>query len=131
MPSSSSPNAKQASAQGDAQPALQPIPTNPSPLSQAARHVHVVLLLALFYLSFNGLVLDPVSSMTKTLPAVIAIQAAYALVCVPVAGSQSTKASKKLRPGEKKTVAEGTGSNVIVVSALGLVNPSRCFSCGV
>ena len=56
--------------------------------------------------------------MTKTLPAVTAIQATYALVCVPVAGSQSTKATKKLRPGEKKTGAEGTGSNVVIVGAL-------------
>lgn len=119
-PSTSPTKARQAQAASsskDSQPLLQPLHCNPSPASQATQHIHVVLLAALFILAFDGLVADPVSSMRSTLLVVMALQAAYAFVCLPVAGSQSSKASRKPRPGEKKTGADGTGSNVIVVGA--------------
>lgn len=136
MPSSSSTIAKQAQAQERSPQApapyqLQPVPTNPSPASQTLRHVHSALLLALFSYNFGSLVADPVASMAGALPVVVAVQAAYALVCVPVAGSQA-KAVKKPRPGEKKTGLEGNGgSNVFVVGVLPNLALTVCDGCSI
>lgn len=110
--------AQEAPSSKDGQQLLQPIQITSSPIAQAARHIHPVLLLAVFVLSFDGLVANPVSSMRSTLPTVTAIQVAYALLCIPVVGSQGSKAARKPRPGEKKTGADATGPNIYVVRAL-------------
>jgi GPI ethanolamine phosphate transferase 2/3 subunit F len=95
---------------------LKPVHILPSSQAQAARHVHPVLLASFFLLRFNALVQDPVSTMYNSLPVVIAIQLAYSIVCLPPVGSQSAKAPKKLRPGEKKKPgAETSGPNIAVV----------------
>ncbi|PHH86052.1 hypothetical protein CDD83_10820 [Cordyceps sp. RAO-2017] len=64
-----------------------------------------------------GLVSDPVSALLSALPVVAAVQAAYAIVCLPVVGSQQTK---KLRPGEKRR-SEGAGPDHISTALLALV----------
>ncbi|KAK8115161.1 GPI biosynthesis protein family Pig-F-domain-containing protein [Apiospora kogelbergensis] len=100
------------------------IPTLPTPLAQALRHVHPALMLSLFYLRFGALVRDPVSTMLNSLPVVAALQVAYAVICLPAAGSPAAiQSAKKLRPGEKrKPVADGNAPNITstVVVALGL-----------
>ncbi|OTA96433.1 hypothetical protein M434DRAFT_55057, partial [Hypoxylon sp. CO27-5] len=81
--------------------------------AQVVRHLHPVLLLSLFLLRFNALVADPVATMSSSIPIVVAIQAAYAITCLPAAGSQIAKPAKKLRPGEKKKAGpESTGPNI-------------------
>ncbi|KAL1856350.1 hypothetical protein VTK73DRAFT_8307 [Phialemonium thermophilum] len=101
--------------------ALHPVRINPSPAARAARHIHPVLLLSLFVYGFRSLVADPVSWMWRSLPVLIAIQAVYAVVCLPVAGSQSAKAAKKTRPGEKKNSADSSGPNAILAAFLSLL----------
>ncbi|KAK7908189.1 glycosylphosphatidylinositol anchor biosynthesis protein [Apiospora marii] len=100
------------------------MPTLPSPLAQAIRHVHPVLLLSLFYLRFGALVRDPVPTLLHSLLAVAALQIAYAVICLPAAGSSAAvQPAKKLRPGEKrKPVADAHAPNITstVVVALGL-----------
>lgn len=93
------------------------IPTLPTPLAQALRHVHPALMLSLFYLRFGALVRDPVSTMLNSLPVVAALQVAYAVICLPAAGSPAAiQSAKKLRPGEKrKPVADGNAPNITSV----------------
>ena len=90
---------------------LQPTQVLPTQAAQTARHALPALQAAIFLFRFKSLVADPVSTMWSTLPVVAAIQAAYALVCLPVAGS--SRPSRRPRPGEKKK--DSGGPNVIVV----------------
>ncbi|KAK8089231.1 hypothetical protein PG997_004192 [Apiospora hydei] len=114
----------QKTASADDEALCRAIPTLPSPLAQALRHVHPALLLSLFYLRFGALVRDPVSALISALPAVAVLQVAYAVICLPAAGSSAAvQPAKKLRPGEKrKPVADANAPNITstVVVALGL-----------
>lgn len=95
----------------------QAVGTIPTPEAQTLRHAHPAILLALFALRFRALVADPVSTMQTSLPVVVALQAAYTIVCLPAAGSQGAKAPRKLRPGERRKAAgEVSEPNVAVVS---------------
>lgn len=97
----------------------QPIQTLASQEAQTLRHAHPAALLALFALRFRALVADPVSTMQTSLPAVLALQAAYTTFCLPAAGAPTaTTAPRKLRPGERKKAAgaDGGGSHTAVVS---------------
>ncbi|KAI1875332.1 hypothetical protein JX265_004390 [Neoarthrinium moseri] len=101
--------------------ASKPVSILSSSQAQVARHVHPVLLVAFFLVRFNALVLDPVATMWNSLPVVLAMQVAYAIVCLPPAGAQAAKAPKKPRPGEKKKpAAEGSGSNIAVTTTAAL-----------
>lgn len=94
--------------------AISPVPINDSPLSKSIALIRPVLLLGLLGLRFDALVAEPVSTLQLALPAVAVIQAAYAITCLPVAGSQTTKVTKKSRPGEKKK-ADASSPNSISV----------------
>ena len=87
--------------------ASQPVPVIDSPLSKGAALARPALLLSLLALRFDALVADPVATLQSSLPAVALVQAAYAVLCLPVAGSQVAKTPKKPRPGEKKKDASG------------------------
>ena len=100
---------------------LQPIYVHSSPASQVARHIQPVLLVSLCSFGFKHLVADPVSSMRNALPLIIAIQGFYAFLCLPTAGSQSSKVARKPRPGEKKANTDGTGPNILIVRHTGPV----------
>ncbi|XXH03617.1 Translin-1 [Hypoxylon texense] len=90
--------------------------------AQIMRHVHPVLLLSYFLMRFSALVADPVSTMSNSVPIIAAIQAAYAIICLPAAGSHVAKPAKKLRPGEKrKAGSDSTGPNVAVTTLVALV----------
>ncbi|KAF2965670.1 hypothetical protein GQX73_g7876 [Xylaria multiplex] len=100
----------------------QAVQTIPSPEAQALRHAHPAIVLALFAVRFRALVADPVSTMQSSLPIVLALQAAYTIVCLPAAGSQGTKVFKKLRPGEKKKAgSEAAGPNIAVTTIVAIV----------
>ncbi|KAI2605795.1 GPI biosynthesis protein family Pig-F-domain-containing protein [Hypoxylon fragiforme] len=106
---------------GDTQ--TQPIRTVASLQAQIFRHVHPVLLISFCLISFDALVADPVSTMLNSLPVVVAIQAAYAIVCLPAVGSQVAKPAKKLRPGEKRKpgLEAHTGPNIAVTTLVALI----------
>ncbi|KAH8671119.1 hypothetical protein BX600DRAFT_458363 [Xylariales sp. PMI_506] len=117
----SSPAGK-AEAPSSQKPADGDAPTKPivilgSPQAQAARHIQPVVLISLFCLQFGTLVRDPVAAMWTAVPVVLGVQGAYAIVCLPPAGSQGVKAPKKPRPGEKKKqAADAGGPNIVLVS---------------
>lgn len=93
---------------------LTPVPIIDSPVSKSLALARPVLLLSVLWLRFGSLVAEPVSTLQLALPVVALIQTAYAITCLPVAGSQTAKVSKKPRPGEKKKV-DANGPNAISV----------------
>ncbi|KAM7203699.1 Translin [Rhypophila sp. PSN 637] len=97
---------------------LQPISLRQTPLAQSARHVFPALLATGFLVRFNALVADPVSTMKTALPAVVALQLAYAVVCLPVVGSQQGKPARKPRPGEKNLKKGSLGNGTAIVALL-------------
>ncbi|KAI0430687.1 GPI biosynthesis protein family Pig-F-domain-containing protein [Xylaria sp. FL1042] len=100
----------------------QAIRTLQSPEARALRHAHPALLLGLFAIRFRALVSDPVATMQSSLPIILALQAAYTITCLPAAGSQGVKGSKKSRPGEKKkSGSDGAGPNIAVTTVVALV----------
>ncbi|KAG5987112.1 hypothetical protein E4U43_005230, partial [Claviceps pusilla] len=74
-----------------------PVPLLDTPLSNSIALLRPVVLLALLATRFNDLVSNPVSALQYALPVVAAVQTAYVLICLPVAGFQT---SKKVRPGD-------------------------------
>ncbi|KAI0972343.1 GPI biosynthesis protein family Pig-F-domain-containing protein [Xylaria arbuscula] len=90
--------------------------------AQALRHAHPAIVLGSFAVSFRSLVANPVSTMQYLLPLVLVLQATYTIICLPPAGSQGLKLSKKLRPGEKKKAgSEGAGPNIAVTTLVAVV----------
>ncbi|KAK0735616.1 putative mitochondrial carrier protein [Apiosordaria backusii] len=105
---------------------LLPVSINQTPLAQTLRHAQPLLLSGVLALGFSSLVKDPVAAMSSTtLPLTAALQAAYAVICLPVAGRGSSAPTKKAkpRPGEKPTkkkAGEG-GNNAYVLAVLSLL----------
>ncbi|KKZ60860.1 hypothetical protein EMCG_04451 [[Emmonsia] crescens] len=56
-----------------------------SPFAQTYAHIHPLLLLCLFALSFRALVNDPVSTLLGSLAPLALMQGVYAIVCLPAA----------------------------------------------
>lgn len=116
----SAPAGKAGPAAGDDKPSevesvCRAMPTHASPLAQTVRHAHPAVLVASFYAGFGALVRDPVATMAVSLPAVMVLQVAYAVLCLPAAGSPA-KGIKKLRPGEKrKPGADAAGPSLLSV----------------
>jgi phosphatidylinositol glycan class F len=109
--------ANEVSAQGveaKAKPTIAPVPIVDNTVSKSLALLRPGFLLSLLALNFDALVANPVSTLQLALPAVALIQAAYAVICLPVAGSQTAKVVKKSRPGEKKKI-DGIGSNTVSV----------------
>lgn len=98
-----------------ARPTVYPVAIHNNPVSKTVSSIRPVVLLGLLAFRFNALVQDPVDTLYTALPVVAAVQATYAVCCLPFAGSHL--ASKKARPGERfaKHAATG-GPNPIVVS---------------
>ncbi|KAI1260980.1 GPI biosynthesis protein family Pig-F-domain-containing protein [Xylariaceae sp. FL1019] len=106
----------------DSEGPTQAVRTIPLPTAQALRHAHPAILLSLFVAAFPSLVRDPLSTMWNTIPVVLALQAAYTIVCLPPVGSSGMRALRKPRPGEKKkTGSEGAGPNFAVTTIVALV----------
>ncbi|GAO19465.1 uncharacterized protein UV8b_00125 [Ustilaginoidea virens] len=115
--------AKEHSAQASdakSRPGIQPVAILDSPLSKPVALVRPAVLLGLLALGFNDLVAEPVSTLRNALPVVALAQAAYAVVCLPIAGSSHTTTCKKLRPGEKRKV-DANSANAISTAILALL----------
>ncbi|KAK3685714.1 GPI biosynthesis protein family Pig-F-domain-containing protein [Podospora appendiculata] len=101
---------------------LQPVQVRQTAVAQTARHAFPALVAAVFLFQFSSLVADPVTAMRNSLPVVAALQIAYALLCLPVAGAPAPKPARKARPGEKKKPSEGSvGQNGFVTALLSLL----------
>ena len=79
-----------------------PIDLLPTDLARIYTHIHPILLVSTYYLRFPSLVADPVSSLLTSLIPLAIIQISYAAICLPAAGSTTTKLVKKAKPGSKK-----------------------------
>jgi hypothetical protein len=93
-------------------PALQPVALLDTPLAGLLATLRPVALLGLLFIGFRWLVADPEYALQVSLPLVAAVQVAYVILCLPIAGSP---AARKQRPGEKRR-ADATGPNPAVVS---------------
>jgi hypothetical protein len=130
---------------------LRAVQTKQTPLAQAARHATPALLAGLFALRFSALVADPVATMASSLPLAAALQAGYAVLCLPVAGSAAAaagggggsggggggaktgrKVKPVLRPGEggglRRRVGGGAGDGGAVVVSFFFSFSFRFFS---
>ncbi|EGX95621.1 GPI-anchor biosynthesis protein, putative [Cordyceps militaris CM01] len=102
---------------------LHPVPIYDSPLAKGVSVGRVAVLLGLLAWGMDSLVADPASALQRALPVVAAVQAVYATLCIPPAGSAS-RAGKKPRPGEKTKKNDGSTSVIssvivaLVLSAL-------------
>lgn len=103
--------------------AVHPIPVLDTPLAKGISLARPALLLGLLVARFDALVSDPASALWSALPVVAAIQAAYAVLCLPGAGSQLARSAKKPRPGERKK-NDMTGPNPISVQKHPLPHPT-------
>lgn len=79
-----------------------------SDMARIVTHIQPAILLSAYYFRFNALVADPVHTLLHSLLPVALLQVAYAVVCLPAAGSNM---AKKLKPGEKRKVTEGGDVN--------------------
>ncbi|QPH05555.1 hypothetical protein C2857_003418 [Epichloe festucae Fl1] len=112
---------KEASAQAaETKPsvAIHPVAIIDSPLAKSVALVRPILLAGLVALRFNALVADPVSTLRTALPGVAIIQFAYAVLCLPVVGSQAGKGSRKTRPGEKKKSDTSPRTTISISTAI-------------
>ncbi|EHK25551.1 uncharacterized protein TRIVIDRAFT_33055 [Trichoderma virens Gv29-8] len=119
--------AKAPSAQAtDAKPktTVAAVPTFDNALSKGVSFGRVAVLLGLLAAQFNDLVAEPVLTLQSALPVVAVVQVAYAMLCLPAAGSQQAKAAKKSRPGEKKKAEPAGTSSVTAFLALVLATIS-------
>jgi phosphatidylinositol glycan class F len=84
--------------------------SSPGPISildtDAAKlytHIHPILLLSVYAYKFKAIVADPVPALTNTLIWLLALQVAYAAMCLPpMGGGTATAPTEKKKPGEKK-----------------------------
>jgi phosphatidylinositol glycan class F len=78
-----------------------PIELLPKDIARIASQAHPALLLAAYYMRFSSFVADPVSTLLSSLVPLAIVQAGYALLCLPPAGTNS-KPAKKPKPGASK-----------------------------
>ncbi|KJZ73173.1 hypothetical protein HIM_07370 [Hirsutella minnesotensis 3608] len=99
---------------------LSPVPVLDTPLAKTVSLARPAILLCLMITRFSALVSDPVATLWSALPVVAVVQAAYAVTCLAVAGSQTVKGAKKARPGERRK-NDVSGPNTIPTALLSLV----------
>ncbi|KAF2154677.1 hypothetical protein K461DRAFT_100052 [Myriangium duriaei CBS 260.36] len=85
-----------------------------TPLAKTYNQLHPVLVLGIFLASFRSLVADPLSTMLGVLAPLAALQAVYAVLCLP--GTQASPSSKS--SGGKKAPAQSQGLGAKIVPAL-------------
>ena len=106
---------------------VHPVQILDGPLPTAVAAGRPALLVGLLILRFGSLVEDPVSTLKSALPIVAAVQIAYAVLCLPAAGSLPGKASRKPRPGDKRKT-DTTGPSPVSVSS-GTLSANRLHQC--
>lgn len=95
-------------------PLLAPITLHDTPAARAISYARPIAYLTLLVLRFRSLVDDPVRELQAGLPLVAGVQVAYAVFCLPIAGAEKSKPTRKSRPGErKKTDALGPRPSVV------------------
>ncbi|KAJ6780234.1 hypothetical protein PWT90_08231 [Aphanocladium album] len=100
---------------------LHPVAVYDSPLAKGVSFGRIAVLLSLLAWQMDNLIAHPAPTLRRALPAVAAVQLAYAALSIPPAGSPSSKAAgKKPRPGEKLKKSDG-GANPISSAIVALL----------
>ncbi|KAL6857663.1 Glycosylphosphatidylinositol (GPI) anchor assembly protein [Amphichorda felina] len=99
---------------------LPPVAIFDTPVSKAISLGRPAVLLAGCFIRLPALIEDPVSTLRTALPLVAAIQIVYAISCLPVAGSQQAKSSRKPRPGERRK-QDASARNVVGTTIISLL----------
>ncbi|KAH7049366.1 GPI-anchor biosynthesis protein-like protein [Macrophomina phaseolina] len=89
-----------------------PIETLNTDIARIYTHIHPFLVVSIFALQFNGVVADPVPSLFNALIPLSALQVIYAILCLPAAGSSSSKSSGARRKGAGGKAEAGVGSKI-------------------
>ena len=76
-----------------------------SDLARIYTHIHPLIILSIYFLSFSLIVADPVSALASLLAPLIALQVLYVVVCLPPTGSHNVPGhagkNKSAGPGKK------------------------------
>ncbi|KAL8883187.1 MAG: hypothetical protein Q9192_007376 [Flavoplaca navasiana] len=101
-------------------PTSTPITLLPTSTARLYHHIHPILLLSLFYLSFPLLVANPISTLSKLVFPVAGLQILYCVLCLPIAknGVLPVKAKPKAKPGVKKGKEMGVVWEKVVPASL-------------
>ncbi|KAL8910253.1 MAG: hypothetical protein Q9171_004454 [Xanthocarpia ochracea] len=90
-------------------PTSTPISLLPTPTARLYHHIHPILILSLFYLSFPSLVANPVSTLSKLLFPVAGSQMLYCVLSLPIA---KAGVLPKIIPGTRKTKPKQGGKKM-------------------
>lgn len=85
-------------------PISKPINTLSSQSARLYTHIHPVLLLSCFYLGFDYLVADPLTTLTRALAPLGLLQIIYCVVCLPASARSSTLPPAASKTPKKKRV---------------------------
>ncbi|GME43972.1 Recombination hotspot-binding protein [Neofusicoccum parvum] len=89
-----------------------PIETLNTDIARIYTHLHPFLVVSIFALQFNGVVADPAASLFNALIPLSVLQVVYAILCLPAAGSSSSKSSGARRKGPGGKAEAGVSSKV-------------------
>ncbi|KAK0664139.1 Glycosylphosphatidylinositol anchor biosynthesis protein 11 [Lasiodiplodia hormozganensis] len=90
-----------------------PIETLNTDIARIYTHIHPILVVSIFAVQFNGVVADPVPSLFNALIPLSVLQLVYAILCLPAAGSATSKSSGGARrKGASGKAEAGVGSKV-------------------
>lgn len=84
-------------------PQFTPITLNDTDFAKLYTHLHPIIVLSIYLVSFKLVVADPVSSLASLLVPLAALQAVYVVVCLPPTGSHDIPGGKLGGSGSKKT----------------------------
>lgn len=106
-------------------PQFTPITLNDTDLAKLYTHLHPIIVLSIYLVSFKLVVADPVSALASLLVPLAALQAVYVVVCLPPTGSHDipggklgSSGSKKGAKGKAKKGDVTLGMKIIVCSLL-------------
>lgn len=90
-----------------------PIDILPTETARLYTHIHPFLVLGVYYLRFNALVADPVSTLLTSLLPLSILQISYAVTCLPAAkgGAKPPLPAKSAKQGQRKKVSAIRGDN--------------------
>ncbi|KAI9734656.1 MAG: Glycosylphosphatidylinositol (GPI) anchor assembly protein [Cirrosporium novae-zelandiae] len=88
-------------------PTTAPISLQPTTIAHIYSPIHTLLVLGLYFLRFNGLVSDPISTIVQNSIGLAVLQGLYCAICVPLPVGE--KKEKKGRAHAHKKKDEGNG----------------------
>jgi phosphatidylinositol glycan class F len=106
-------------------PQYSPVHLLDTDISRLYTHIHPIIVLSIYFLSFKLIVADPISALSSLLLPLAALQVAYVVICLPPTGSHNV-------PGHSKSGAEKKSVKAKAKVTLGMrvivrLNPSAAI----